>query len=354
MKLLIKNGKVWDGSRFSYADVLTDNQLIVRIAPDISEEADWVYDAKGAIVSAGLVDAHLHIRGISDEAYGMYPESGCFPFGVTAAAEAAAKYRNQNYLETLPVKTCVFVPVGIKDNHAIFTHTEELQEHYGDRVAGIKIFFDTTAGGLSDITPLKETCQFAHSRDLKVMVHSSHSPVSMAELLDSLEKGDILTHAFHGGANSAAADGFASMIRAKERGVVIDIGFAGYKHVDFAILEEAIRRGILPDTMGTDLSWRGAFKRGGRYGLTLCMSIAKKLHMSEEEIFRAVTVNSARALGKESQWGLLREGGCADIAVITTREEPFDLTDFSGNRVYGSESYRCLLTIANGIVTYKD
>ncbi len=354
MKLLIKNGKVWDGKQFYRADILTDNKLISRIDSDISESADWIYDAKDAIVSAGLIDAHLHMRGVSDEAYSMYPESGCFPFGVTAAADAAAIYHDQKYLDALPVKTCVFVPVSTKDNHADFTQTTKLLEQYGDRVAGIKIFFDVTVGGISDITPLKETCLFAHNRALKVMVHSSNSPVSMAKLLDVLENGDILTHAFHGGANNAAEDGFAAIARAKKRDVVIDIGFAGYKHVDFGILEDSIRHGILPDTISTDLSWRGAFKRGGRYGLTMCMSIAKKLHMSEEEIFRAVTVNPARALGREAQWGLLKEGRCADIAVFAQKKETFDLTDSAGNRVCGDKSYRCILTVTNGIVTYKD
>ena len=31
-KILIKNGKVWDGERFYFADVLTDNEKISKIA----------------------------------------------------------------------------------------------------------------------------------------------------------------------------------------------------------------------------------------------------------------------------------------------------------------------------------
>ena len=31
-KILIKNGKVWDGERFCFADVLTENEKISKIA----------------------------------------------------------------------------------------------------------------------------------------------------------------------------------------------------------------------------------------------------------------------------------------------------------------------------------
>ncbi|MBQ7089544.1 MAG: hypothetical protein IJN82_00330 [Clostridia bacterium] len=56
-KILIKNGRVWDGERFFYADVLTNGAEIAQIAPDLSEKADFIYDACGKTVSAGLVDA---------------------------------------------------------------------------------------------------------------------------------------------------------------------------------------------------------------------------------------------------------------------------------------------------------
>jgi dihydroorotase-like cyclic amidohydrolase len=46
-KILIKNGRVWDGERFFYADVLTNGAKIAQIAPDLSEKADFIYDACG-------------------------------------------------------------------------------------------------------------------------------------------------------------------------------------------------------------------------------------------------------------------------------------------------------------------
>ena len=87
-KILIKNGKVWDGERFYFADILTENEKIAKIADKIYETADFEYDASGKIVSAGLVDSHVHMRVHPSDAFAIQAEMSCFPFGVTAAADA--------------------------------------------------------------------------------------------------------------------------------------------------------------------------------------------------------------------------------------------------------------------------
>ena len=79
-KILIKSGRVWDGERFFHADVLTDGARIAQIRPNITESAEFVYDAKGKTVSAGLVDLHVHLRGISADVFGTQGETSCFPF----------------------------------------------------------------------------------------------------------------------------------------------------------------------------------------------------------------------------------------------------------------------------------
>ena len=60
-KYLIKNGTVWDGERFLAADVLTENDRVVAIQPNITEKVNYTFDAAGCIVSAGLVDANVHV-----------------------------------------------------------------------------------------------------------------------------------------------------------------------------------------------------------------------------------------------------------------------------------------------------
>ena len=50
-KILIKNGRIWDGERFFFSDVLTDGELVSEIRENISEPADFVFNAEGKIVS---------------------------------------------------------------------------------------------------------------------------------------------------------------------------------------------------------------------------------------------------------------------------------------------------------------
>ena len=89
-RILIKNGKVWDGEKFLSADVYVEDGIVKSVSYSINAEAEFVYDANGAIVSAGLIDSHVHIRGLSNSSTGL-PESVFSPFGVTAAVEAWAE-----------------------------------------------------------------------------------------------------------------------------------------------------------------------------------------------------------------------------------------------------------------------
>ena len=95
MKILIKNGRVWDGGQFLVADILTEDMRIAKIEPHIADEAQYVYDAEGRIVSPGLVDAHVHMAGIEPDPYGINAEMSALPFGVTAVADAGGAHANR-------------------------------------------------------------------------------------------------------------------------------------------------------------------------------------------------------------------------------------------------------------------
>ena len=103
-RILIKNGRVWDGEQFLYSDVLTVGKTVSKIAPSIFENADFIYNADGKTVSAGLVDAHVHMRGISIEEFGIQAEISCFPFGVTAAADAGGGRGDKSLLDSFMLK----------------------------------------------------------------------------------------------------------------------------------------------------------------------------------------------------------------------------------------------------------
>ena len=352
-KILIKNGNIWDGEKFFCGDVLTRDQYIEKIEPAINEDADYIYDAAGKIVSAGLVDLHVHLKGIASDKFGIQAEMSSFPFGVTAVNDAGSKNGDRTLLDSFAVKNTVFAGTDIKENHAYFENTEKYLKKYGDKTIGIKVYFDKKISEVCDITPLKEVCVYARSKNLKVMVHCSNSPTSMREMIETLSSGDILTHAFHGGENSCIDHDFEAFRIAKDKGVIIDAGFAGNVHTDFKNLESSVKAGYIPDTISTDITCCSGYKRGGRYGMTMCMSIAKTVGICEEEIFKAVTSSPAKSLGKEQDWGYLNVERKADIAVFEYSDEGFDLTDNAGNRMRSDKGYRCILTVCDGQVIYK-
>ena len=351
-KILVKNGKVWDGEKFFFSDVYLENGKVARIANGVGVDAEFVYDATGQIVSAGLVDSHLHMRKMSSDVLGV-GDWACFPFGVTSAVDAWIEQDTVTEASASLVKTIGFIGTSISDNHLRTDKVEPLKRAWQEKAVGVKVCFDGRDTDARAITPVCEAVETAERYGLKVMVHCNHSPVPMMEIVKALRKGDILTHPYHGGENNASEDGFECLRYAKAKGVVLDAGFAGHIHTDFGVYREAVQCGCIPDTISTDLTLWSAFKRGGRYGLTACMSLARACGQTEESIFKAVTSTPAKVFGKAEGWGYLQEGRTADIAVLAYEEEPFDLTDFSGNRVAFEKGYKCRLTIANGEVVFR-
>lgn len=354
--ILIKNGRIWDGERFFFADVLTQGDRIAAIGENLEPQTTntFVFNATGMTVAPGLVDAHAHFSGPEPDRFGIDPAMSCIPFGVTAAADAGGAHADRHLAENLAVKNVTFVTVPIRADRPDFGSAEKKLALYGDLAIGLKVYFDTNSSDVQTVAPLRQICRYARERKLLVMVHCSNSPVPMAEILETLSPGDILTHAYHGGIHSAARDDFASMVAAKERGVVIDAGFAGHIHTDLAVFQAAVAKGALPHTISTDITRASAYMRGGRYGMTMCMTLARIAGMEEKDIFRCVTGNPAKALGKEGLWGCLTEGGPADIAVFSWESEGFCLTDRYGNHMESPTGYRCKLTVADGVILWRD
>lgn len=348
--ILIQNGRIWDGVKFFYGDILTEDGRIVQIADHIEANAKFIYDATGKTVSAGLVDIHLHLKGFSSDEHGILAPMGCLPFGVTAACDAGARQGSHVQLSQCGVKSVAFADCFIENNHLNLPVTRQRLTPLGHLGIGLKVYLGASKK-FHDITPLLEAREYAAKQGLKLMVHCNNSPFSMASIVEALAPGDILSHVYHGQENDCTEADFEAFRLAKEKGVVMDAAFAGHIHTDFAVLRTAIAAGHLPDTISTDLTINSAYRRGGRYGLPMCMSMARTAGMAEEDIFRAVTSAPAKALGQS--WGRLTVGSVADLAILDYTNEGFSLTDRAGNTLQSPTGYRCELTISDGIVLYR-
>lgn len=64
MRLLLKNGYVVDSANGfeGTADILAEDGVIVKCAPNIAENADEVIDCEGLAVIPGICDMHVHLR----------------------------------------------------------------------------------------------------------------------------------------------------------------------------------------------------------------------------------------------------------------------------------------------------
>lgn len=62
MKTLLKNGKILDGTGGApyFADILIEDERIVKIGSDLQAEADKVLDCTGLAVAPGFIDCHSH------------------------------------------------------------------------------------------------------------------------------------------------------------------------------------------------------------------------------------------------------------------------------------------------------
>jgi predicted amidohydrolase len=355
-KILLKNGKIFDGKRFLSGSVLTEDEKIAVIG-DVNEEAAEgaiVIDAEGCIVCPGLVDIHVHTDELSGDPYGFPALLETVPFGVTAAVDAAAGEPREEILSLLPIRLAALASLPICDGKCDPAAAEAILKKYGDRALGIKIYYDRGIENGCTLSHIGEASAFAHAHGRIVMVHCTGSEASMAELASVLSAGDIITHAYHGAPNDISQNNYEAYRIAKARGVIIDAGMAGGVHTDFSILQAAIQNGFLPDVISTDITRSSAYKRGGIYGMTMCMSICRALGMEETAVLRAVTSSAAKAVKRESEWGRLAAGRAADITVLSYEKQSVDITDRAKNRVVLNEGYACRLTVANGKILYRN
>ena len=351
---LLKNGKIFNGERFFAGDILIENEKIAAIGENIDLPTQAiVIDCTDCIITSGLVDIHVHFLEMGNEKFGFPADLASIPFGVTYAVDVCAEQTDLSRVENLAVETKVFVEIGVKDGELDVENVEKKLTLYGDRAIGLKAYFDDSLGNGFTFEHLIKACEFARKRGLKMMVHCSYSPSPMIDIVKIFQKGDIITHAYHGGYHTIEENDYQAFKQAKAKGVIIDAGMAGGVHTDFAVLKRALEQGFEPDVISSDITKFSAFKRGGIYGLPMCMSIMKLLGLSEEKVFKAVTKSAASAVGQEDWFGL-KIGNGATMSLLKWENTPISIVDGAGNRVESAQGYVCKLTMKNGKILYRN
>ena len=347
--LLIRGGEVVDpgGGREGRLDVAVRHGRIAAIDPDIPVESAFVVlDASGQLVTPGLVDLHTHVFH-KVTYWGIDPDPVASRSGVTtwndAGSAGAITLEGLREYVVRPARARITAFLNISniglvpDNYECATLEfldvglfRRLVDRNRDFVRGVKVRMGTPTVGDNGLEPLRRARAAADECDLPLMVHIAFGPPAIADVLELMRPGDILTHCFTGLTMKIVDDegrlyDFARA--AWDSGVVMDIAH-GTGSFSFETAEALVAQGRMPDVISTDLHQLSV--NGPAFDLPTCMSKLLHLGMTLRDVVRATTVRPAEVLGLESELGTLRPGAVADIALFRLLRGRFPLYDIWG------------------------
>ena len=195
-------------------------------------------------------------------------------------------------------------------------------------IVGLKARMSSSVVGENGITPLEKAKSFQRENgDLPLMVHIGNTPPDLDEIAALLTSGDIITHCYNGKPNrilTPSGELRASITDAIRRGVRLDVGH-GTASFSFAVAQQAIKQGILPHTISSDIYCRNRLN-GPVGSLASVMSKFLAIGMSLPQVIDCVTRHAADGL-RLSQKGRLEVGCDGDLTIFALRRQACLLVD---------------------------
>lgn len=368
--LLIRGGRVVDPSQglSDERDIAVHHGRVVEVASNLpASSARQVIDAAGKLVTPGLVDLHAHVYP-QGSALGL-PADELVPFTATTTFVSAGDAGANNFSAfkhyvAAQSRSRLFAFLHISSiGLAGFPVGEMLNIDYADVdlaaktlaenpeiLLGVKVRESRNVVGANLLEPLKRAIAAVERSGTKgrVMCHIGDAPGELEALLDLLRPGDILTHAYSGAGNDTVKDGHVreAALRAKQRGVIIDVGHGGGSF-DYAVAEAALAEGFGPDTISSDIHAVSGNTPGKPY-LPWVMSKFLNLGLSLEEVVAMATVGPAEIIGRVPLLGTLKIGAPADIALFDLVDGPVTFVDTKGAQRRGSRHLSPVQTIRAG------
>ena len=349
--LIVKGGRVIDPSQSLSAprDVGIAGNKIARLDANIpAAEGRLIIDARGKIVTPGLVDIHVHVYdGVAP--LGIPADPNCIAKGATTVVDAgsagAHTFPAFRRLVINTVETRVFALLNIsvvgqstlsEDNpwgelldlrYANPKLAVKTIERNRDVIVGMKVRLSRNIAGDHDIAALRLAREAAEAAGLPLMAHIGGTASSLPDILKELKKGDVITHSFHGNSNGILDSGGRVLPEVRKvvaSGVRLDVGH-GRGSFSWRVMEAAMNQGVLPGTISSDVH---QFNVAGPV-FDLATTLSKFLHlgMPLEEVIKRATINPAQTFRFPHNPGTLRVGAEADVAVFEVREGDFELTE---------------------------
>lgn len=351
-------------------DVGVTNGRVAAIDTDLPRaNAKRVFDVAGCYITPGLIDFHVHSYwGVNP--YGCNLDSLCLATGVTTTMDAGSagpvNFLGFRKLVHEQSKTRMLGFVALAQHGVLNTPGELLNLGFADSDGaaeavgnnrdigiGIKVRLHKKAIGENSREALRLAIKAGEATRTPVMVHVGDTAIGMDEIADTLRPGDIITHCYTPQKPSIIdeAGKLLPLVRkAKERGVIFDVGHAG-GHFDFNLVRRAMGEGIVPDIISSDLHGRLSQPGFGVVGdLPTTLTKFLPLGLTFEEIIAKCTVNPARIVGWQDRIGSLEVGREADIAVLQIVDEPVKLRDSVGGELTHKQRIAAKFTVRAGEV----
>jgi len=368
--LLIAGGRLIDPSQKLSAelDVAILHGKIARVEANIPRsQARQVYDAKGKLVTPGLIDLHTHVYEYG-QTLGVNPERVGVQSGVTTVVDCGsvgvpmwAGFRRfiiqgatTKIYALLNISTagCCLDEIYLDPRLIDAKGARRIIEENRDIIMGLKVRVRGKRADVAhDVEVMKVAREVADATGTVIMLHWTDAP----EVLNILKSGDILTHPFNPpSANTANLFGFEmeqadrvlpQILALKERGIWTD-GQAATTHTQWEVIEKAVGQGWFPDTLSTDVA-----RNADRTPASVLAPMTAMLHfgMSLDQVIQRVTANPARVLNYLDKVGTLAPGVNADVAVLELAQGTFEMRDGAQKTLTVRQQFVNVATLKSGI-----
>ena len=358
---------------------------VAAVAPRLAAGKAKIIDAKGLVVTPGLIDTHAHVYEHVSGDFGLNPDLVGIRTGVATVVDqggpSALTFDGFRKFIVEKAKTRVLAFISAYLAGGLLGH--RYVDLYGpsginvkaivkaardnpDLVRGIKAHAEPGGYSRWGMKSMKLAKEASRELQLPVYIHlgalwpeAEGKKVKPAKIIDKvvplLDPGDILAHPFtRFPSGFVAKDGSIHPLikEAIAKGVRIDVGRGA--HFSFKNAETVLAAGILPFTLGADLhgynvrlrdggrAYRGMFTGEGvdsiiaedraspferPYSLHHAMTELVALGVPLAEVVRMATENAAIMLGLEEEMGALSVGMPADISAMRIIDGDWMLID---------------------------